>query len=172
MESNTKSKGQKKSSTDELKVNSNALASNIDKANVLAESFKRAHTLTSAYSHENDRIVSECIRANRFFTHRSNEAFQINNATISNILSSLRPFKSPGPDNIQNVLLKNLLTAAIDKITNIFNSCIKLSHWPSNFKLAKVIPILKPGKNPAEASSYRPISLLNSMGKPFEKVIY
>ncbi len=34
-----------------------------------------------------------------------------------------------------------------------------------------IVPILKPDKNPAEASSYRPISLLSSISKLFEKVI-
>ena len=33
-----------------------------------------------------------------------------------------------------------------------------------------MIPILKPDKNPAEASSYRPISLL-SISKLFERII-
>lgn len=52
------------------------------------------------------------------------------------------------------------------------NKCIKLSYWPQSFKIAKVIPILKSSKAPSEAQSYRPISLLNSMGKILERVIY
>ena len=34
-----------------------------------------------------------------------------------------------------------------------------------------MIPILKPDKNPTEASSYRPISLLSSICKLFESII-
>jgi len=34
-----------------------------------------------------------------------------------------------------------------------------------------VISILKPGKNPALLSYYRPISLLDTIGKLFEKIL-
>jgi len=34
-----------------------------------------------------------------------------------------------------------------------------------------VISILKPGKDPAQPSSYRPISLLDTIGKLFEKIL-
>jgi hypothetical protein len=34
-----------------------------------------------------------------------------------------------------------------------------------------MLPILKPGKDPTQPSSYRPISLLDTVGKPFEKIL-
>lgn len=51
------------------------------------------------------------------------------------------------------------------------NTCIKLSYWPITFRIAKVIPILKSGKPPSDPHSYRPISLLNTLGKILEKVV-
>ena len=39
------------------------------------------------------------------------------------------------------------------------------------WKHTRVISILKPGKNPALLSSYRPISLLDTIGKLFEKIL-
>lgn len=56
-------------------------------------------------------------------------------------------------------------------MTNTFNKCFSLSYWPKNFKIAKVIPILKAGKPPTDATSYRPISLLNATGKLLEKLV-
>ena len=44
-------------------------------------------------------------------------------------------------------------------------------HFPSLWKHARVTSILKPGKDPALPSSYRPISLLDSIGKLFEKIL-
>jgi hypothetical protein len=34
-----------------------------------------------------------------------------------------------------------------------------------------VLPILNPGKDPKQPSSYRPISLFDTVGKPFEKMV-
>lgn len=167
-----KAKGNRKPTIDKLKVNSIPVTDDTAKANLLANVFKDAHTITTNYSHPNDEIVNECIRANNLVPRITNNAFDISTVSIQNIIGSLRPFKSPGPDGIPNILIKKLPLPAIQKITDIFNACVRLNYWPTNFKLAKVIPILKSGKDPAAASSYRPISLLNSIGKIFEKTIY
>ena len=39
------------------------------------------------------------------------------------------------------------------------------------WKHAQVISMLNPGKDPAQPSSYRPISLLDTIGKLFEKIL-
>jgi hypothetical protein len=44
-----------------------------------------------------------------------------------------------------------------------------MQYFPSAWKNARVVSILKPGKDPALPSSYRPISLLGTVGKLFEK---
>lgn len=46
-----------------------------------------------------------------------------------------------------------------------------LHYFPSSWKIAKIIPILKSGKPTNFITSYRPISLLSSVGKIFEKII-
>lgn len=43
--------------------------------------------------------------------------------------------------------------------------------YPENWKYIKVVPILKPDKNPEFITSYRPISLINSLTKIFNKLI-
>lgn len=90
---------------------------------------------------------------------------------LTSTIRLLRPFKAPGNDGIQNILLKNLPAEAIDYLTILFNACLHWSHWPSTFKSAKVIPIPKSGKDKNQVSSYRPISLLSAIGKLFEKTV-
>ncbi|XP_043506295.1 uncharacterized protein LOC122526809 [Frieseomelitta varia] len=44
-------------------------------------------------------------------------------------------------------------------------------YFPSSWKVAKIIPVPKPGKPGSDISSYRPISLLDIFGKILEKII-
>jgi hypothetical protein len=46
-----------------------------------------------------------------------------------------------------------------------------LSHFPKPWKEAKIITVPKPGKDPKFPLNLRPISLLSTTGKLFEKVI-
>jgi len=48
---------------------------------------------------------------------------------------------------------------------------IRLEYWPKSLKIAQIIMIPKPGKNPMDVSSYRPISLLPTISKVLEKLI-
>ena len=57
-------------------------------------------------------------------------------------------------------------------IVNITNACINLSYWPMHFKRSSSIIISKPNKSLYDSSkSFRPIVLLNTIGKLIEKVI-
>jgi hypothetical protein len=87
------------------------------------------------------------------------------------IMNNLNPKKAPGFDLITGEILKNLKRKASVKLTMIINACIRLKHVPNIWKTAEVIMILKPGKNPSEVDSYRPISLLPVMSKLFEKLM-
>ena len=57
------------------------------------------------------------------------------------------------------------------KLTTLINACIRLNYVPDVWKVAEVIMIPKPGKNLSVVESYRPISLLSTMAKLFEKLI-
>jgi hypothetical protein len=52
------------------------------------------------------------------------------------------------------------------------NACVTLSRFPQAWKTSKVVVIGKPNKQSYEClSSFRPISLINTLGKVLEKVI-
>ncbi|GBM42784.1 RNA-directed DNA polymerase from mobile element jockey, partial [Araneus ventricosus] len=48
---------------------------------------------------------------------------------------------------------------------------MKFGHFPTRWKTATIIPILKPGKDPTDPVSYRPISLLPSISKIGEHIL-
>jgi len=84
---------------------------------------------------------------------------------------SLKPKKAPGPDGITAPLLRALPPKILVHLTMLINSCLLLCHFPSCWKSATTIFLHKPGKDSRLPSSYRPISLLNLLGKILEKVI-
>lgn len=155
---------------DKIKIQGQS-CNDTDKANYVAEIFKEAHSITAEYTHPNDSNIRSTVNAFNFFGSRSCPSINITMDEVFTIIKTLKPFKAPGPDTIQNVLLKNLPHSSIIWLTAVLNKCIQLYHWPTSFKIAKVIPILKGGKPPSDPRSYRPISLLNSIGKILEKII-
>ena len=74
-------------------------------------------------------------------------------------------------DSFPNRALKHLPQQAVSLLAEIFNVVLLTNHFPTVWKHGRVISILKPGKNPALPSSYRPISLLDTIGKLFEKTL-
>lgn len=165
-------KGKSDSTVNKMKVNGSMATDDTERANVLANIFEQSHKITAAYTHENDTTVRHTIQAFNMFSYAPCQTPTISCNEVHHIIKSLRPFKAPGPDNIQNILLKNLPHSAIVFLTSVFNKCIELNFWPNSFKSAKVIPILKSGKSPTDAHNYRPISLLNALGKIYERIIY
>lgn len=53
----------------------------------------------------------------------------------------------------------------------MFNSVLRLTHFPTQWKLAKIIMVLKPNKQENYVTSYRPISLLPVISKVFERLL-
>ena len=56
-------------------------------------------------------------------------------------------------------------------ITIAINRSIAAGIFPKNMKVAKVLPILKPGKEIFKKESYRPISNLHCLEKIYEEHI-
>jgi hypothetical protein len=77
--------------------------------------------------------------------------------------------KAPGPNVVPNRALRHLPNRAITFLTKLFNAVLRRQYIPPAWKHTRVVSILKPGKDPTLPSSYRPISLLNTVGKLFER---
>ena len=57
-------------------------------------------------------------------------------------------------------------------MTIIFNAILKIQYFPKPWKLAQIKMLHKPGKDPHQTASYRPISLLPVFSKILEEIIY
>ena len=82
-------------------------------------------------------------------------------------IRGLKVSKARGLNGIRNRALKHLHKRAVSLLARIFNAVLRTHLFPQMLKHASVISILNPGKDPALPSSYRPISLLDTIGKLF-----
>lgn len=90
---------------------------------------------------------------------------------VQTIIKGFRPNKAPGPDRISNRVLRALPAQLICLLVAIFNGAMANCIFPAAWKEADVIGIPKPGKDRSKPASYRPISLLKTMGKIYERVL-
>ena len=89
---------------------------------------------------------------------------------ISYIISSLNN-GSPGHDGFDMKLIKNVKLDILSPITHVCNLSLTEGIFPSELKIAKVIPIYKKGSKD-QFSNYRPVSVLSAFSKIFERLIY
>ena len=74
-------------------------------------------------------------------------------------------------NNIPNKLLKMAGDIVVPSLTQIFTKSISTGVFPTEWKLARVSPIFKKGKRD-DPNNYRPISIIPTVAKIFEKIVY
>ena len=90
---------------------------------------------------------------------------------IPKILASLRTKNSSGHDGLSTELLKFISLALLKPLTLVINQSLNTGIFPDKLKIANVIPLFR--KSDASViDNYRPISLLSSISKLFEKVVF
>ena len=87
------------------------------------------------------------------------------------VVKRLHPHKAPGLDNITAKIIQELPLSGLTVLLYILNATLRLEHWPTTFKLARVIRVPKPTKPPTDITSYRPVSLLPFISKILERLL-
>ena len=96
---------------------------------------------------------------------------QVRPEELLKVIINLKPKSSTGHDGISTVLLKYIAHDILHILTVIINQSLNTGIFPDSLKIAKITPIFKK-ENPHITDNYRPISLLPSISKIFEKVVY
>ena len=78
--------------------------------------------------------------------------------------------RTPGDSQIGHQIINNLPDTTIDTITYLYNTQLATGYFPKLFKSATAVMIPKPNKNHKDPQNYRPISLLEVLGKTFERI--
>lgn len=151
----------------ELLFDNKKLTSNVDIANAMNEYF------TSIGETLNANITSNK-ESKTYLKNRTTQTFFLfptDSEEIIKLIGKINPRKAGGSDNISPKILRENISIYADKLTHIINLSFKTGIVPEKFKLGKVIPIFKKENN-LLPENYRPITLLSSLNKILEQVMY
>jgi hypothetical protein len=165
-----KSLKRRKCSIPPLSDSSGTYYSDKDKADVFARSFQSSFSAVHNCQSKFDRLVRSSIES---IDDLSQPSFDpVSNDDVKFVMQSLNPHKASGHDQIPNCTLVALSNSSefISFCTKLFNSCLALSYFPKDWKVAKIVPLPK-GKLSSSSDDFRPISLLSCFGKCFERIV-
>ena len=89
---------------------------------------------------------------------------------VTDFIRGLSPTKATGLDGLGPRILKLSAVILAPSITSLINKSIDSAYFPTQLKIAKIFPIHKSGSK-SDPSNYRPISILPTISKLFEKHI-
>lgn len=144
-------------------LNGDYLETNSEIANAFAVNFESVYYINQNMQQDNNYLSENNI-----------SLFNIGQITaeeVEHALKSCKSKKSVGFDDIPVYIYKACSEFLSEPIATVFNLCVTNCEYPEKWKISKVCPIFKNGdKN--DITNYRPISLLQSISKVFEKVLY
>jgi len=89
---------------------------------------------------------------------------------VLKLISELKDVSSPGLDEIPTNIVKFASKHILSTLVKLINCSFARGIFPSNLKIAKVIPIYKNG-DATHSVNYRPISILNTFSKIYERAM-
>ncbi|GBN35900.1 Retrovirus-related Pol polyprotein from type-1 retrotransposable element R1 [Araneus ventricosus] len=90
---------------------------------------------------------------------------------VDTAIKNIRSKKAPGPDGFYGDVIKEAYACNRLFIVDLFNSCLRTGYFPKRWKRAQVVMFVKPNKEDSDPSAYRPICLLDALGKALDKLI-
>ena len=95
----------------------------------------------------------------------------VDNGDVIKFIDLLKPKTSSSHDRLSNKILKFVKHELAEPLKNIINNCLNNGKFPNSMKIAKITPLYKKD-NKYDFNNYRPISILPSLSKVFEKIIH
>lgn len=132
-----------------------------EKVNAFANYLENVFTPNSGSSTINPPVIDEIIPS----------PLRLRLPDIEKSVKDLKLKKSPGGDGISAKMIKELPLSAVRLVLFIFNGILRVGYFPSSWKRSEIVMIPKPGKDPTQVKSYRPISLLSILSKMFETIL-
>ena len=105
--------------------------------------------------------------------YQNRDVWEVSEVTCGKIENIIRCLNKVGGgiDKISTYILSNTYKTILQHITLLFSLCLRSGIFPDNMKSAVITPIYKSGGKDM-FTNYRPISLLPTLSKVLEKIIY
>jgi hypothetical protein len=78
---------------------------------------------------------------------------------------------APGPDGIPGRIWAETIDLMAPCLRHLFNRCLRKGAYPRGWRVARLVLLKKEGRLPNSPSGYRPMCLLDEVGKLFERII-
>lgn len=102
---------------------------------------------------------------------KDEDTLKVSEAELLLAVQKLKDGKAPGLDQIPSEAIKILTSIDPMYLCSVLDKLLKEETFPSEWKNAKLVLIPKPRKNKSSPTAYRPICLLNTLGKLYEHII-
>ena len=106
------------------------------------------------------------------FTDNTLDSITISVQDVKDVLENLDRNKAYGPNQISPCLLKEGAPILSKPLSFLFNRSLQQGYFPLPWKDRYLTPIHKKKDNKSLPSNYRPISLLDHVGKTMERCVH
>ena len=162
----------------EVIINDNVYSDENGIANAFSLYYENLYKDTNSQEYDREFKTKSERQFETLFTNSLNDGrntymeSQVEVDEVAKAVKELKKCKAPGYDNILNEHIFHGGPVLLQVISKLFTNIIRFEYIPSGWHRGLKIPIYK-GKNKkmSDPSSYRPVSLLSSMYKLFERIL-
>lgn len=153
---------------------------------VMREAWEQVFQITplenASFDLDHEVMVNEVLRQNNDKTtpfHRSDltrlseDNYLLRKVQPHEFISTLKTFKhkAPGSSGIGKIYLENIPMESVTEICHIYNTTSSMGYFPAMFKEGAMALLTKENPASSDPLKYRPITLLETVGKIFEKIM-
>lgn len=90
---------------------------------------------------------------------------------LKKVVSTLKNGKAPGPDGVPSEVLKITAEVCPNLLLDTYNACLRTGVFSKKWKRARLVLLDKGKGDPNAPSSWRPLCMLDTIGKGYEKLL-